>query len=186
MSFKFKKLVQFRDNLLDLIDDVPEIMEELVVGEGVYAVKQAKLITKNDSPDIIDSGAYRNNFHAGDKAIGAPLGRLHDGSKPKVSGKTYRIDVYNNLDYAKHLERGFRSHWVPGRFEGNTFVYVRGYKPAPGDKDDPGGMYVGPRNGYVKGRFVLLRATKRTKITQEARLKRKFDKKIKSYIEREL
>lgn len=159
MSFKYKELVQFRDNLLDLIDDVPEIVEELVVGEGVYAVKQAKTIAKNDK--IVDTGAYRNNFHAGNKAMAHSNNKDHDGSKPQRNGNTYRIDVYNNIDYAKHLEYGHR------------VVVVK-----DGKKIDTG--------KYVKGRFVLLRAIRRTKITQEARLKRKFDRKIKEYIEREL
>lgn len=186
MSFKYKELVQFRDNLLALQDEAPQIMEELVIGEGVYAVKQAKSIAKNDNPDIVDTGAYRNNFHCGDKAMAHTNNKDHDGSKPHRSGKTYRIDVYNNLDYAKHLEYGFRSHWVPGKWEGDTFVYIKGYKRAKGDKEDPGGMYVGPKDGYVKGRYVLKRAIRRTKISQEARLNRKFNKKIKEYIERKL
>lgn len=183
MSFNTRELELYRDKLLAFKENVPEIMNELVVGEGVYAVKQAKLIAKNDSPDIIDSGAYRNHWHAGDKALAHGGNKDHDGSTPKQSGGTYRIDVYNNSDYAKHLEYGFRAHWVPGKFEGKTFVYVRGYKPAKGDKDDPGGMYVGPKNGYVKGRFVMLRAIKRTKDTQQARLNRKFKRKLNQYLE---
>lgn len=84
-------------------------------------------------------------------------------------GTSYKIDVYNNLDYAKHLEYGFRSHFVPGYWEGHTFVYQPGF---------PGGMYVGPYNGFVRGHFTLMRAIRRTKQTQDARLQRKQDKII--------
>lgn len=159
MSFKYKELEQFRDNLLALQDEASQIMEELVVGEGVYAVKQAKSIAKNEG--LVDTGAYRNHFHAGNKAMAHSNNNDHDGSKPQRNGKTYRIDVYNNIDYAKHLEYGHR------------VVVVK-----DGKKIDTG--------KYVKGRFVLLRAIRRTKITQEARLKRKFEQKIKAYIERGL
>lgn len=186
MSFNMTQLQQFRNNLLAMRDDVPVIMEELVIGEGVYAVKQAKLIAKNDNPDIVNTGTYRNSFHCGNKGLGHSSSQEHDGSRPTINGKTYRIDIYNNSDYAKHLEYGFRSHWVPGKWKGRTFVYIRGYRPAPGDKDDPGGMYVGPKDGFVRGRFVLRRALRRTKATQQARLERKFNRKIKEYVERGL
>ena len=68
--------------------------------------------------------------------------------------------------YAKHLEYGFRSHFVPGYWAGHTFVYQPGF---------PGGMYVGPYNGFVNGHFTLRRAIRRTKQTQDARLNRKFN-----------
>jgi hypothetical protein len=164
-------LVQFQRQLEALRNEVPDIMEELVVGEGVYAVKQAKLICKNDSPDIVNNGDYRTNFHAGDKALTHSNNKEHDGSKPKMTGKRYRIDVYNNLDYAKPLEYGFRSHFVPGHWDGRTFVYQR--------NDPEGGMYVGPYKGYVRGHFTLRRAIKRTKDTQDARLNRKINRIIK-------
>lgn len=171
MGVKNNGLIEFQKKLEALRDDIPEIMEELVVGEGSYAVKQAKLICKNDIPDVINTGDYRNNFHTGDKALSFTGNEPHDGSRPKRKGKWYKIDVYNNLDYAKPLEYGFRSHFVPGHWAGKTFVYNR--------NDPKGGMYVGEHGGYVRGRFVLKRAIKNTKDTQEARLKRKQEQIIK-------
>ena len=53
---------------------------------------------------------------------------------------------------------------------------------AKGLDEPPEGIYVGPKNGYVKGRFVLKRAIKRTEITQQARLSRKWNKKVKEYL----
>lgn len=59
---------------------------------------------------------------------------------------------------------------VPGHWEGNTFVYNR---------DDPeGGMFVGPKGGYVRGHFTMKRAAKRTKDTQQARVSRKITREI--------
>lgn len=153
MSVDHRDMERWEAQLAELERDFPQIMSELVVGEGVYAVDQAKKICKNDSPDIVNTGEYRRNFKSDTKA--------------RRSGKTYIVRFYNNLEYAKHLEYGFRSHFVPGHWEGNVFVYNR---------DDPeGGMFVGPKGGIVRGHFTVRRAVERTKSTQDARLERKLD-----------
>lgn len=167
MSLDMRELARFGQGLQDLKTALPAIMEELVVGEGVYAVKQARDICKREG--IVNNGAYRMNFHAGDKAIIYNGEASHDGSRPRRAGKAFKIDVYNNLDYAKHLEYGFRSHFVPGYWEGKTFVYQPGF---------PSGMYVGPYGGFVQGHFTLLRALRRTQSTQKARLERKFTQAV--------
>lgn len=164
MSVDNRELMEFGKALEALRDDIPEIINQLIVGEGVYAVGQARKICKNE-PGLVNTGQYRNNFHAGDKAISYDGKKPHDGSKPKRSGKRYRIDVYNNLDYAKPLEYGFRGHFVPGRWEGKTFVYEQGAKT---------GMYV----PFHRGHFTLRRAVRRTKTTQDARLNRKMNRII--------
>lgn len=157
MSVNRNELIQFKGQLEAMKNDIPAIMDQIAVGEGVYAVKQARLICKNDSPDIVNTGDYRRNWKSDKKA--------------KRSGKRYIVRFYNPLDYAGHLEHGFRSHFVPGHWDGNTFVHNR---------DDPeGGMFVGPKGGYVRGHFTLRRAAKRTKDTQQARVTRKIDRAIK-------
>ena len=155
MSVDNSELVAFRNQLQALENDIPEIMDQLVVGEGRYARDQARKICKEEG--IVNTGDYRRNFKSGTKAIRA--------------GRSYKIDVFNNLDYAKPLEYGFRSHFVPGHWEGSSFVYQR--------NDPEGGMFVGPPGGFVRGHFTLLRAVKRTKTTQAARLNRKMDRIIK-------
>ncbi|SBV94346.1 hypothetical protein KL86CLO1_10501 [uncultured Eubacteriales bacterium] len=167
MSVDNSELMAFQRKLEALRDSMPQVMEQLVVGEGVYAVKQARSICKEDG--IVNNGTYRMNFHAGNRAMIDPGGAEYDGSPVLKSGTSYKIDVYNNLDYAKHLEYGFRSHFVPGYWEGHSYVYQPGF---------PGGMYVGPYNGFVRGHFTLMRAIRRTKQTQDARLQRKADKII--------
>lgn len=155
MSVDNSELVAFQAQLQALENDIPEIMDQLAVGEGRYARDQARKICKEES--IVNTGNYRRNFKSGTKAIRA--------------GRAYKIDVFNNLDYAKPLEYGFRSHFVPGHWEGSSFVYQR--------NDPEGGMFVGPPGGFVRGHFTLLRAVKRTKTTQAARLNRKMDRIIK-------
>lgn len=155
MSVDNSELVAFQNQLQALENDIPEIMDQLAVGEGRYARDQARKICKEEG--IVNTGDYRRNFKSGTKAIRA--------------GRAHKIDVFNNLDYAKPLEYGFRSHFVPGHWEGSSFVY---------QKNDPeGGMFVGPPGGFVRGHFTLLRAVKRTKTTQAARLNRKMDRIIK-------
>lgn len=62
MGVKKNELVQWIGGLEALKDDVPEIMSQIAVGEGQYAVRQARLICKNDSPDIVNTGDYRRNW----------------------------------------------------------------------------------------------------------------------------
>lgn len=152
MSVDNSELLAFQAKLQALKDDIPEIMDSLAVDEGRYARDQARKICKEEK--IVNTGDYQRNFKSGTKAIRA--------------GNSYKIDIYNNVNYAKHLEYGFRNHFVPGHWEGESFVY---------QKNDPaGGMYVSDDGGYVKGHFTLRRAVKCTKITQAQRLKRKINK----------
>lgn len=156
MSVNRNELVQWIGKLEQLTADIPDIMSQIVVGEGVYAVERARLICTNDSPDIVNTGDYRRNWKSDQTA--------------KHAGRRFIVRFYNPLDYAGHLEHGFRSHFVPGHWEGHTFVYNR---------DDPeGGMFVGPKGGYVRGRFTMKRAVKRTLDTQQARASRKMDYEI--------
>lgn len=156
MAVDHKGVADFGAKLQALTDDMPNIMSGLVVGEARYAADAAKKICKTDSPDIINTGDYRRNWKSDTTAI--------------RRGHTYSARCYNVLNYASHLEHGFRSHFVPGHWEGNVFVYSR--------NDPEGGMYVGPRNGYVRGHFTLKRAKRRTEDSQGPRLKRKLEAAI--------
>lgn len=149
MSMDAKELIELRDRLKRV--DTAEIMDKIVVGEGINARDNARKICKEEK--IVNTGDYRRSFKSGTVAI--------------REGDRYKIDVYNNVDYAKHLEYGFRSHFVPGHWEGHTFVYEKGSKQ---------GMYVGPRGGYVPGHYTLRRALQETKRTQDARIERKLEK----------
>jgi len=145
VSVDRKDMVAFQAAIEAARNDVPEFMDKCAIGEGVYARDQARKICTDDK--IVNNGDYRRNFKSGSKALRA--------------GQSYKIDVYNNLDYAKHLEYGFRGHFVPGHWEGKSFVYQR--------NDPAGGMYV----KFHRGHFTLRRAIKRTKDSQEARLRYK-------------
>lgn len=168
MAVNTRELRQYIDKLNQLKEDVPDIMGKIAVGEGVYAVEQARKICTTDLSEpkrqqtgIVNTGDYRRNWKS-DKTA-------------RQSGDRYVVRVFNNLDYAKHLEYGFRSHFVPGHWAGHTFVY------RPGDPE--GGMYVGPPGGYVRGHFVLKRAIKRMQDTQQTRVTRKIYTAIRQRME---
>ena len=174
MSFDFKDVEKFFDNLETLREDSQKIVEEMVIDEGRYAARQARDITKNQK--IVNTSAYRWNWHTGDASTLAYESKEpYDGRRPRKKGDTYTIDVYNNVDYAKHLEYGFRSHYVPPQHLSGK--YKRKF---------PKGLYVGTPGEYVKGKYVLREAIRRTEVTQNARLTRKWNAKVKEYIERGL
>ncbi|WP_018752178.1 HK97 gp10 family phage protein [Paenibacillus sanguinis] len=64
----------------------------------------------------------------------------------RIIGDVVEAEVINDLEYASDVEYGFRSHFVPGYWQGKTFVYSKGAKT---------GMQVGPPGGRVPGRFML-------------------------------
>lgn len=172
MSLDHRELTAMKERLEAFRKDIPAFMEQLAVGEGVYAAGQAKRVCKEDG--IVNTGNYRENWHAGSKAMAAGGGAVHDGARPRRGGCSYTIDVYNNAAYASELEYGFRSHFVPGYWAGKTFVYQPGF---------PGGMYVGPKGGYQPGHYTLMRALRRTRDTQAARLQRKTDRKLREVMD---
>ncbi|WP_138751805.1 HK97 gp10 family phage protein [Paenibacillus sinopodophylli] len=79
----------------------------------------------------VGNGQLRNSFQI--------------GSVVKTS-TGYEVEVFTNLEYASFVENGFRAHWVPGHWVGNTFVYESGAKT---------GMQVGKKGGWVPGRFMV-------------------------------
>ena len=117
-SVDVRQLEQFRDALRAMAKDTDAIMDELLVGEGEFAVERAQRLCKRDN--VIDTGYYHDGFHA-------------DKTARRI-GKTYR------------------------------------------------GMYVGPKDGFVPGHYVMERAKTQTQKSQDARLKRKLNAILKRYL----
>lgn len=74
------------------------------------------------------------------------LRRAWTVGKVERRGKAYVVEIFNNTEYASFVENGFRAHWVPGYWEGDTFIY---------DPTAKSGMQVGKKNGWVEGRFMM-------------------------------
>lgn len=60
MSVDNSEMIAFQKALETLQNDIPEIMDRIVVQEGEYAVGQAKKICKEEG--IVNLGDYRRNF----------------------------------------------------------------------------------------------------------------------------
>ena len=74
MGVRKDDLTQYIQQLETLKADIPAIMSKIAAGEGAYAVKQARLICKNDN--VIGAGAYRRNWQS-DKAAKRSRTPLH-------------------------------------------------------------------------------------------------------------
>ncbi len=170
MSADIKELRALADRIRKTVGERDAILKEIAVGEGVYAVKQARIIVKNEK-GLFNTGKYRQSFHAGGggdiMAVTDKTG--YDGTPPVIDQSGVQIDVYNNLEYAQYLEHGYRQHFVPGKWEGRNFVYIPFYKPPKGK---PAGMTVGPGPAHK----TFERAMERTKTTQRFRIARKIKK----------
>ena len=149
---------------------MPKIMSDLTVAEGVHAVKLIRDICTTEK--MVNTGNLRINYHAGDRGAPHTGEKRHDGSPARCSGSSYFIDVYNNLDYAQHVEHGFRSHFVPAKYLDSHYL-----------EEFPDGMYVGKPKSFVRGKFMFRLGMRRLKQTQDARLKRKFNRIVKLRLE---
>ena len=136
------------------IKDAPAFFDNLVVTVGQRAAGKAKEICRAEHISRSNLTVNGRKAHSSGQYAAA----FHSGTKAIRHGNAYKIDVFNNLDYAKHLEYGFRVHWVPGYWIGNSFIYQPGF---------PGGMYAGAKkygkNGFVPGHLVLTRACQEEK-----------------------
>ncbi|GIQ70760.1 HK97 gp10 family phage protein [Xylanibacillus composti] len=113
-------------------DVIDQFIRDFVMEIGMRALRKIKKLTQSNA-----SGQLRSMWQIG---------------KVERQGDSYIVEIFNNLEYASFVEYGFRAHWVPGKWEGNVFRYIPNYKPPPGE---PGGMQVGPKGGWVEGRFMM-------------------------------
>ena len=123
----FKGLRDMRDRFQDALDDkvVDDFIIQLLQDLANIVIRKTKRRTPSST------GNLKRNWKIGNV---------------KHSGNYFIIEIYNNTEYASFVENGFRSHWVPGHWEGNVFVYKRNEKT---------GMYVGSKDGWVEGKFML-------------------------------
>ena len=89
-------------------------------------------------------------------------------------GSLYEVIVENKAEYASFVEYGFKSHFVPGYWVGNMFVY---------DKNAKEGMYVGKPGTKVPGMYMLKITTKQIQKVMpriiEQRTKRFLERRFK-------
>lgn len=127
-KFDFGQFVQLRDQLQQALDDhvIEQFIRDFLNELALRAIRKIKKRTP------VDTGLLRNSWSIGNIV---------------KQGDAYIIEVYSDIEYASFVEHGFRAHWIPGRWEGNTFVY---------DASAKTGMQVGPKGGgWVPGKFMM-------------------------------
>lgn len=173
MKIDIKNLERYKKNLHDIKKDIPRLLGKMAVAEGNKFVKEAVRITDNEK--IYASKTYERSFHSDDTA--------------RISNGKITVEVGNYANYSGYIETGFRSHFVPGYWKGNVFVY---------DPTAKKGMIVGSYKiketrckngrifkravpaGTVKGKWVSKRAMEKVRLTQKAR----FERQIAGFMER--
>ncbi|MBD8499961.1 HK97 gp10 family phage protein [Paenibacillus arenosi] len=128
MGSNVKQLIKYRQKLLDLQREAPKVTQKLLIQEGEHAARQAKVIASSGNPDAVDTGRYRNHFHTGNRTRAHANNKEYDGSKPRTTGMTYQIDVYNNVPYARVIEYGRRTK--SGSFVKGRYILRRAMKQA--------------------------------------------------------
>ncbi|MDU5141067.1 MAG: HK97 gp10 family phage protein [Paenibacillus dendritiformis] len=126
-EFDISEFIQLRDRLQAMLDDniIEQFIRDFLTEMAHRAIRKIKKRTP------VDTGLLRNSW-----SIGTIV----------KQGNAYVIEVYSDIEYAHFVEYGFHAHWVPGRWEGNTFVY---------DASAKTGMQVGRKGGWVPGKFML-------------------------------
>ena len=179
MRVDFKNIKQYKKNLEDIKKDFPKYLGKMAVAEGNKFVREAVRIT--DDEKIYASKTYERSFHS-------------DNTAQISNGKT-TVGIGNYANYSGYIEKGFRSHFVPGYWRGRVFVY---------DPTSKKGMIVGSYTiketrckngkmfkravptGTVRGKWVFKRAIEKIKLTQRERFERKINYYIKRYSQRGL
>lgn len=126
-SFDFSEFQNLAKRFQQAVDNqvVDKLIRELLIELAYRAVAKIKMRTP------VNTGDLRRKWMVGNI---------------ERQGNSYFIEIFNNLEYASFIEKGFRAHWVPGEWEGNIFKYIPGAKT---------GMQVGKKGGWVEGRFMV-------------------------------
>ena len=125
--------------------DVPKIMIEVAEGATIEAVRVA---TENTPPN---GGApiAGTNMRSGDLAQHWMTDSV---TTPEYSGGTVRTSLGNNMQYASYVNDGHRvdKHYVPGLIKNGSLL-----EKSP---DGKGGLMVGVKTTYVKGKYMKQKA----------------------------
>lgn len=177
MKTDLKNLKRYKKNLQGMKKDIPRLLGKMAVAEGNKFVKEAVKIT--DAEKIYASKTYERSFHSDDTA--------------HTSNNKITVGIGNYANYSGYIEKGFRSHFVPGYWRGNIFLY---------DPTAKKGMIVGSYKiketrckngrifkravptGTVPGKWVVKRAVEKVRLTQKARFERRITKFIEKYSQR--
>ena len=141
---------QMRKRLAELRkagQDVPKIMAEVAEGATIEAVRVAN---ENTPPN--DGTIAGTNMRSGDMA---QHWETDSQTVPVVTGASVRTTLGNNMQYASYVNDGHRvdKHFVPGLIKNGSLL-----ERSP---DGTGGIMVGTKTTYVKGKYMKQKAVGR-------------------------
>lgn len=127
--------------------DVPKIMAEVAEGATIEAVRVA---TENTPPN--DGTIAGTNMRSGDMA---QHWAADSQTVPIITGSSVRTTLGNNMQYASYVNDGHRvdKHFVPGLIKNGSLL-----ERSP---DGTGGIMVGIKTTYVKGKYMKQKAVGR-------------------------
>jgi hypothetical protein len=139
-------------------DELPGELKKMAIAEGEHYVT----VAQRKSPE--DTGMFKSEWRA---------------SPPRQAGNSLIVELYNNSAYAKHIEYGFRAHFVPLEYFSRKYQqkFIEDYSKEDknGELKPPKGVIVGAEKGYVQGRFIMKYIKHDIKTTQTARLQEQMD-----------
>jgi len=145
--------------------NVPKIMAEVMEGATEAAVERATELTPPNGSAISGTGTRTGEL--------AEAWSTDSITKPTMIGGVLRTTLANNLQYASYVNDGHRmdQHFVPGLIVNGNML----------EKVDPsmGGITVGTKTPYVKGKYMKQAAMGRYKNV----VKQELDKRIKENFE---
>lgn len=146
--------------------NVPKIMAEVMERATIAAVERATELTPPNGSAISGTGTRTGDL--------AQHWEMDSTTKPTVIGGVVRTALANNMQYASYVNDGHRmdEHFVPGLVVNNG---VLEWLPEGSPGDDGGGIMVGTKTPYVKGKYMKQAAIGRYKNI----VKKELDKRVK-------
>lgn len=126
--------------------NVPKIMAEVAEGATIAAVERATELTPPNGGAAISGTGTRSGEMAQHWATDST-------TKPIIIVGTVRTALANNMQYASYVNDGHQmdQHFVPGLIVNNGLLE---WLPEGSPGNDGGGIMVGTKTKYVKGKYM--------------------------------
>lgn len=145
--------------------NVPKIMVEVIEGATEAAVERATELTPPNGSAISGTGTRSGEL--------AQAWATDSTTKATVTGGTVRTALANNMQHASYVNDGHRmdKHFVPGLIVNGNML----------EKVDPslGGITVGTKTPYVKGKYMKQAAIGRYKTVVKTELNKRIRENFK-------
>lgn len=133
------------EQLRKMGQNVPKIMEEVAEGATIAAVERATELTPPNGAAISGTGTRSGEM--------AEAWTVDSVTKPVMTAASARTTLANNMQYASYVNDGHRmdEHFVPG------LIINKGkleWLPEGTPGNDEGGITVGTKTKYVKGKYM--------------------------------